>query len=351
MTISIQPIAKLKDVSPDPDCVDCGYARSRLHPVAGMAAANPRHSLSQKRRLLHFVSARPILAAASCDCPPAARRRERFVRWTFEPVGFPKHKPHPTASESRRTTFKTRPWARRPALPLLVEGIASRYIDRWSPCPVGADTLFGRTNFLRRLQTDHPIRGSADFQIGPSFCTPRARRFLVRFPAVDTERVRSLADGRTHVGLDNHGGSMSVIDDLRCTALAFGLMGLLLGVADTHAAEDIAPFLEKYCVDCHTGPDGEAGIDLSLLQEATGVGGHRETWERTLRILNIAGMPPEDYDPQPSEQEREKILALIDSMLHEVDCDVVNDVGRVTIRRLNRIEYNNTIRDLVGIDI
>src|SRR5881409_3412634 len=59
-------------------------------------------------------------------------------------------------------------------------------------------------------------------------------------------------------------------------------------------------------------------------------------------------MPPEKK-PQPTPEERELIAAWIQSEIFKCDCDHP-DPGRVTIRRLNRAEYNNTIRDLVGID-
>src|SRR5258705_1674402 len=59
-------------------------------------------------------------------------------------------------------------------------------------------------------------------------------------------------------------------------------------------------------------------------------------------------MPPEKK-PQPTPEERELITAWIQSEIFKCDCDHP-DPGRVTIRRLNRAEYNNTIRDLVGVN-
>src|SRR5688572_9022348 len=59
-------------------------------------------------------------------------------------------------------------------------------------------------------------------------------------------------------------------------------------------------------------------------------------------------MPPEKK-PQPTPEERELITDWIQSEIFKCDCDHP-DPGRVTIRRLNRAEYNNTIRDLVGVN-
>ena len=58
-------------------------------------------------------------------------------------------------------------------------------------------------------------------------------------------------------------------------------------------------------------------------------------------------MPPDDEDKQPTLEEREKIMKWIDLIVFAVDPDRP-DPGRVTIRRLNRVEYNNTVRDLLG---
>ncbi len=60
-------------------------------------------------------------------------------------------------------------------------------------------------------------------------------------------------------------------------------------------------------------------------------------------------MPPDDR-PQPSREEVGRLTQWIKSALKADDCGRTFDPGRVTIRRLNRAEYNNTIRDLVGID-
>jgi len=60
-------------------------------------------------------------------------------------------------------------------------------------------------------------------------------------------------------------------------------------------------------------------------------------------------MPPEGK-PQPTDAERALLIRWIDSRVLKIDCSRV-DPGRVTIRRLNRVEYNNTIRDLLGIDV
>ena len=60
-------------------------------------------------------------------------------------------------------------------------------------------------------------------------------------------------------------------------------------------------------------------------------------------------MPPED-SPQPTREESARLASWIKTTLGADDCGKPSNPGRVTIRRLNRVEYNNTIRDLVGVN-
>ena len=114
--------------------------------------------------------------------------------------------------------------------------------------------------------------------------------------------------------------------------------------------EGFRPFLTTYCGDCH-GPDyAEADLDVASLASADEVRGDREKWERILSIIQVGAMPPADME-QPSAEERAAAVAWLDRALHDVNCQVVNDPGRVTVRRLNRAEYDNTVRDLLGIEV
>ena len=61
-------------------------------------------------------------------------------------------------------------------------------------------------------------------------------------------------------------------------------------------------------------------------------------------------MPPKKK-PQPSKAEQDGFLKWIDGKLLKIDCTAPKDPGRVTLRRLNRAEYNATIRDLCGVTI
>ena len=75
----------------------------------------------------------------------------------------------------------------------------------------------------------------------------------------------------------------------------------------------------------------------------------KKTWKTVGEVLEQHVMPPEDED-QPTMEQRSAIVQWVNDAVNQVDCSGPRDPGRVTIRRLNRNEYNNTIRDLVGVD-
>lgn len=118
---------------------------------------------------------------------------------------------------------------------------------------------------------------------------------------------------------------------------------------DTKAVflKDIQPFLAKHCTNCHGGPKPKGGLSL-VFKDERDAGKSRLVWERVVAALRAGEMPPSGR-PKPAAKEQEHVLAAIDSALLNIKCDGPRDPGRVTIRRLNKTEYNNTIRDLLHI--
>lgn len=114
--------------------------------------------------------------------------------------------------------------------------------------------------------------------------------------------------------------------------------------------KQVKPFLTKYCNDCHAGEFAESGIDLASFGKAEQVmTSGRKTWQKALSQMTAGAMPPSD-EAQPSEEELKQTLEWIRGALSDYSCDGPVDPGRETIRRLNRVEYQNTIRDLVGVE-
>ena len=118
----------------------------------------------------------------------------------------------------------------------------------------------------------------------------------------------------------------------------------------THFAEHVAPFLETHCIDCHSGDFAEAGIQFEKFTDNARIQTEIEFWEKVSRLVKEGQMPPEDIEPPPSDE----VTAVLGALKREIDsfdCTSQVDPGRVTIRRLNRAEYNNTVRDLTGLQL
>lgn len=113
-------------------------------------------------------------------------------------------------------------------------------------------------------------------------------------------------------------------------------------------AQEIRPLLQRHCTSCHGAKDPEADLDLEQLpatrpaQEWLGL--LREIRER----LRTGEMPPPE-EPQPAPAERARLLAWCDERITALGVEIPPRAGRVTMRRLSRTEYQNTVRDLFGI--
>ncbi len=105
--------------------------------------------------------------------------------------------------------------------------------------------------------------------------------------------------------------------------------------------------LAQYCYGCH-GEKKKGDLDLRIYRDEASVRADLREFEKILRNLQSHEMPPE-HKPQPSAAERDRIALWAASFFSTCDC-AHPDPGHVTLRRLNRAEYNNTIRDLVGVN-
>ena len=115
----------------------------------------------------------------------------------------------------------------------------------------------------------------------------------------------------------------------------------------------VLPFIQKYCLDCHKGEKAKGGLALESYTSEAQARKDRKNWSAMQHVIASGEMPPAaSKKPQPTKDEKEFILNWIENSLTKVDCSpsTPKDPGRVTIRRLNRAEYNNTIRDLCGVD-
>ena len=112
--------------------------------------------------------------------------------------------------------------------------------------------------------------------------------------------------------------------------------------------EQVVPILEKYCARCHGPEKPKGGLNLAKYADEAAVLNDRKAWAKVLEFVEAGEMPPEGK-PRPSQAEAELVTHWLQARLSKADCKGPVDPGRVTMRRLNRSEYNNTIRDLVGV--
>jgi len=111
----------------------------------------------------------------------------------------------------------------------------------------------------------------------------------------------------------------------------------------------VRPFLARYCTGCHGATKPKSGLNLASFPDEKSARLQRKAWNRVGEYLEGGLMPPEDR-PQPSREEVARLIQWIKDAPAAADCGRTFDPGRITIRRQNRAEYNNTIRDLVGVD-
>lgn len=113
-------------------------------------------------------------------------------------------------------------------------------------------------------------------------------------------------------------------------------------------AEHVQPFLSRHCLSCHSGDKPKGDIALDRYSQ-TGFADNEHIWVQVVSAVRSGQMPPREKKQRPTSSEIEDFTGWIDGQLAKSDCTKKINPGRVTIRRLNRTEYNNTVHDLVGI--
>jgi hypothetical protein len=125
---------------------------------------------------------------------------------------------------------------------------------------------------------------------------------------------------------------------------------LLVAVAPLRAAAaDGRELLKTYCFDCHAGDNRRGSFTLDTLLDAKDRTADRAKWEKVRKTLRHEFMPPAHAD-RPTDADRQAMARWVEREVFRVD-EKAPDPGRVTIRRLNRMEYQYTVRDLFGLDL
>jgi hypothetical protein len=115
--------------------------------------------------------------------------------------------------------------------------------------------------------------------------------------------------------------------------------------------ETVRPFLDSYCVSCHGGVSPAAQFDLRKYGSIAEVVADYPHWALVLEKLTEAQMPPPQARSQPTADAREQMIDWIRAVRTTEARRSAGDPGLVVARRLSNAEYNNTIRDLTGVDL
>jgi mono/diheme cytochrome c family protein len=113
--------------------------------------------------------------------------------------------------------------------------------------------------------------------------------------------------------------------------------------------QNIVPLFTKYCIGCHGGKKPKGDLNLDDYKTSDVLLKKVDLMETMLANVKNGEMPPEGK-PKPTRAELDALTGWLNGQIVKVHLNGKRDPGRVTMRRLNRNEYNNTIRDLLGVD-
>jgi len=118
------------------------------------------------------------------------------------------------------------------------------------------------------------------------------------------------------------------------------LIVLIATTISVSAAKSPSAFFENYCLDCHEGDDAKVEVQLDTITQR-GWSKHSTVvfWERVSHAIETGEMPPKKKRNQPSAAERHAVVEQIRALLRDN-----SPIGGTVLRRLNKTEYENTVR-------
>ena len=113
--------------------------------------------------------------------------------------------------------------------------------------------------------------------------------------------------------------------------------------------KQVVPFLKQHCYKCHDEKSAEAGFQVDALGADFLAGKTADHWREVMDKLNLGKMPPKKQ-PRPDAKEAFAVVEWINGELRAAEKRAKSGTGRAVMRRLNRTEYANSVRDLFGLD-
>jgi len=141
--------------------------------------------------------------------------------------------------------------------------------------------------------------------------------------------------------------------NLRTFLPVFALAAALGAAVADDFARDVRPLVDQFCADCHNGKKSKGGVNLARFTNSASLYRDPKVWETALRQVEDRQMPPEGKNNrQPSQEERLNFAEKLGHLLDNPEPGMIPlDPGRTVARRLSATEYNNTVRDLLGVGI
>src|SRR5712671_3312160 len=114
--------------------------------------------------------------------------------------------------------------------------------------------------------------------------------------------------------------------------------------------KNVQPVLIQVCSNCHNDKISSGGMNVATFNDPASLAANREGWEKILARVRTGEMPPASFAAKPTAVQTAALIDFVQSEFDRIDRTTKPDPGRVTAHRLNRSEYSNTIRDLLGVD-
>src|SRR3954468_12518422 len=108
----------------------------------------------------------------------------------------------------------------------------------------------------------------------------------------------------------------------------------------------VTPFVDSYCTRCHGQDRQKGGINFGPALKKPGETASSHRWKQAVGKVKSHEMPPEEAKKQPTDEERQKFL----DGIGQIKFLSAKDPGPFVIRRLTKVEYANTLHDLLGVD-
>ncbi|MEQ1831328.1 MAG: DUF1587 domain-containing protein, partial [Pirellula sp.] len=191
-----------------------------------------------------------------------------------------------------------------------------------------------------------------------STCTIRIGLELTE-PEAQADFLRRGSASRLN-GLHFHGAKsgMAILNARNCVPLSIAMLlsvSLVLGLAGNLRAQQlaarqptalVADFFKSHCLECHGESTKEGSLDITTLKWEAG--SDLQKLVRMYERVQDGEMPPKS-EPAPTEESKQKFLSELSSSLNLFDKERIKRDGRAMKRRLNRYEYENTLRDLLNL--